>query len=242
MKYAVYSDIHSNLEAFEVVLKDINRQKVDKKIFLGDIVGYGPNPNECIEILKKNADIILAGNHDWAAVGKTDTSYFNPYAKESIEWTAEQLSKENRKFLRNLRPAITLNEFHIFHSTPLEPEQWHYIMTTQDAQENYELLKKDLCFIGHSHQPVVIEFVDKVNIMPFYDLYKQLEKDRKYIVNVGSVGQPRDANPDSCYLIYDSKARSFEYRRIEYNIEKVQKKMKKHRLPQYLIERLAYGR
>ncbi|GMT41763.1 MAG: metallophosphoesterase [bacterium] len=242
MKIAVYSDIHSNLGAFEAVLKDLNRQKVDMKIFLGDIVGYGPNPNECIDLVKENADVILGGNHDWAAVGLTDTSYFNPFAKQSLDWTIENLTDENKKFLKSLKPELITEDYHLAHSSPLEPKAWHYMLSIQDAQDNYFHLKKDICFIGHSHQPIILEYVDQKNILPIRDLYKTLNDNRKYLVNVGSVGQPRDSNPDACYLTLNTKTRDVEYRRVEYDIKKCQKLMIKHNLPQYLIDRIAIGR
>lgn len=242
MKIAIYSDVHSNLEAFNAVLKDIQRQNVDQKIFLGDIVGYGPNPNECIELMKENADYILAGNHDWAAVGLTDTSYFNIYANASLDWTISALSDENKEFLKEQKPRIVLDGIHIAHSTPRDPEQWNYIMTLQDASHNYDYIEKDFCFIGHSHQPVIVEMVDASNILPIRDIYKTLEPNRRYIINVGSVGQPRDSNPDACYLTFDTQTKVIEYRRVAYDIKRVQRKMKKQKLPQYLIERLESGR
>ena len=242
MRIAIYSDIHSNMEAFEAVLKDIKRENVDKKVFLGDIVGYGPEPNECIELLKKNADLILAGNHDWAAVGLTDHSYFNPYAKESLFWTIDALTEPNKEWLRSLKPSAQMDGMLFAHSTPHEPEAWHYVLTMQDAMDNYRSLTADLCFVGHSHQPIIIEYIDEVNIMPIRDIYKTLDKNRKYIVNVGSVGQSRDSNPESCYVVYDSKERNIEYRRVEYDVARVQKKMEKNNLPRYLIDRLALGR
>ncbi len=242
MRIAIYSDVHGNLEAFEGVLKDIKREDVDKKVFLGDIVGYGPNPNECIELLRENADVILAGNHDWAAVGLTDSEYFNPYAKASLFWTMEALTDVNKAFLKELSPTKMEDAIQFAHSTPLEPQEWRYILTMQDATDNYDSLEKDLCFVGHSHQPVIIEYADAANIVPIRDIYKTLEKNRKYIVNVGSVGQSRDSNPDSCYVVYDSKTQNIEFRRVEYDVARVQKKMEKHKLPQYLIERLGLGR
>lgn len=242
MKIAIFSDIHSNLEAFKAVLNDIDRQNVDQKLFLGDIVGYGPNPNECIELLQENSDVALGGNHDWAAVGLTDDSYFNQYARESMQWTIETLTDENKEYLKTLKPDQVLDSIQIVHSTPLEPPEWHYIMSIQDAQENYPMLEKDLCFIGHSHQPVIIECMDGTNIQPIRDMYKTLEKNRKYIINVGSVGQPRDSNPDACYLIYEMDTGDIQFRRVDYDIKRVQKKMARKKLPQYLIDRIAIGR
>jgi predicted phosphodiesterase len=242
MRVAIYSDIHGNLEALSSVLKDMKREEVDKKYCLGDIVGYGPNPNECIETVKENAEIILAGNHDWAAVGLTDKTYFNPYALESLNWTINQLTDGNKEFLKTLLPNAIAGDLELAHSTPLEPSQWRYILSMQDARDNYLSMETKLCFIGHSHIPSIIEFADESNIIPIFDIYKVLEKNRKYLINVGSVGQPRDSNREACYIVYDDKERNVEYRRVEYDIERVQKKMKKHNLPEYFIRRLSEGR
>jgi predicted phosphodiesterase len=242
MRIALYSDVHGNLEALNAVLKDMNREEVDKKYCLGDLVGYGPNPNECIETVRENAEIILAGNHDWAAVGLTAKTYFNPYALESLEWTIKQLTDENREFLKTLVPNAIAGDLELAHATPLEPTQWRYILSLQDAMDNYLSMETKLCFIGHSHIPSIMEFADENNIIPIYDIYKVLEKNRKYLINVGSVGQPRDSNREACYLVYDDKERNVEYRRVEYEIAKVQKKMKKHKFPEYIIKRLSEGR
>ena len=242
MIYAIFSDIHANMEAFEAVLNDIKRQKVDSNVFLGDIVGYGPNPNECIELLRENCDVIISGNHDAAVTGDTNTTFFNSYARESVIWTVKTITKENLAFLKTLKSSDILEDFQVAHSTPFEPDSWSYLTSLQDAHENYQTLERDVCFIGHSHQPLIIEFVDEVNVLPIKDMYKTLNKNRKYIINAGSVGQPRDMNPEACYMTYDTKTGTIEYRRVEYNIEKVQKKMKKHELPAYLIDRLSIGR
>lgn len=242
MIYTILSDVHANLEAFEAVLEDMKRQKIDRKIFLGDVVGYGPNPNECIELLRENCDVIICGNHDSAVTGKTDTAFFNSYARESAIWTAKVLTKENMDFLKTLKSSTILDDFQIAHSTPFKPDSWSYLTSLQDAHENYQTLERHVCFIGHTHQPLIIEFVDEVNVLPIKDMYKTLNKNRKYIINAGSVGQPRDMNPEACYMTFDTKTDTIEYRRVEYNIERVQKKMHKHELPRYLIDRLSIGR
>jgi predicted phosphodiesterase len=242
MKIAIYSDVHSNLEALEAVFKDMKREEPDKKFFLGDAVGYGPNPNECVEFIRENSDVVLAGNHDWAAVGMTDHSYFNPYAKDSILWTMDVLTEANKAYLKTLLPYGISDNVQLAHSSPLSPEEWSYVHSLQDAMDNYPALKKDVCFIGHSHLPVIMEYADAANILPIHDIYKTLEKHRKYVINVGSVGQPRDSNREACYLVYDDKIRNIEYRRVEYDVARVQKKMTKLKLPEHLIRRLAEGR
>lgn len=242
MKIAVYSDVHGNLEALTAVLKDMKRESPDKSYFLGDSVGYGPNPNECVEIIRETSEVVLAGNHDWAAVGLTDQTNFNPHALESLKWTIKTLTDANKAYLKTLSPSAMAGNVQLAHSTPVAPEEWRYILTIQDAMDNYSALKKNLCFVGHSHQPVIMEYVDASNLVPIRDLYKTLEVNRKYLINVGSVGQPRDSNRDACYLVYDEKERNVEYRRVEYDFTKTQKKMTKLKLPEYLIRRLGEGR
>src|SRR3990172_12337150 len=156
MKYAIISDIHGNLEALESVLDDIERRKVDSILCLGDIIGYGPNPNECVELIKSKAKIILAGNHDYAPLGKIDISYFNPWARSAIEWTRGELSEESVEFLLSLPLKAEIDGFTIVHATPYHPQEWNYIITIGDAIKNFPEFKNQICFIGHSHVPMII--------------------------------------------------------------------------------------
>jgi len=156
VRYAIFSDIHSNLEAFQVINKFIETENIDKRIFLGDIVGYGANPNECIELLRKSADIVLGGNRNNTTIKKTDISCFNEYAKAAILWTRKVLSQENKNYLAALPVIDTFKEITIAHSSPWEPSVWHYIVNIRDARNNFEYFDTQLCFIGHSHHPVTI--------------------------------------------------------------------------------------
>ena len=242
MRYALISDIHSNLEAFEAVLKDIESAGVDNTLFLGDIVGYGPDPNECMDLLLKVADLSLGGNHDWAAVGMTSSDYFNPYAKSAMDWTIEVLRDDHKDFLKRTRAIDTFDGIQVAHSSPLNPEQWRYIMTQKDAVENYPYLQGEICFVGHSHQPIIIECAGPTDIKAFRVKQMSLNPEMKYLVNIGSVGQPRDSNPDSSWVIYDSDLGSVEFRRVSYDISVTQKKMSDIGLAKYLIDRLSQGR
>lgn len=242
MRYAFVSDIHSNIEAFEAVLEDIERVSPDRILFLGDIVGYGPNPNECIDKLLQVADVSLGGNHDWAAVGKTPDDYFNPFAKAAVDWTVKTLREDNKDFLLRTKASGSFDGFQVAHSTPFMPEEWRYIMSQKEAVENYQSIESQLCFIGHSHQPLIIEYADPSSVKVYREHSFQFDPGRKYIVNVGSVGQPRDANPDSCWALYDSDEHTIQYHRVPYDIQSVQKKMEEVGLPRYLIDRLAQGR
>lgn len=239
--FAIISDVHANLEALNTVLRKIEEDNVDAILFLGDSVGYGPEPDECIEVLTGSAKILLAGNHDRAAAGLSDMSSFNPYAKAAIEWTRDKMSKENIAFLKELPLTAEINENDMFlvHSTPKEPEQWHYLTFEHDARVNFKYFEQIICFLGHSHIPFIVEASPGGNIRFHYRL-TEIKDNCRYIVNAGSVGQPRDGNPDAAYALM--KGNTVEIKRVSYDIVLTQKKMRKAGLPSYLIERLAVGR
>jgi len=241
MQIIILSDVHGNLEALMAVLCDIrNLRDKGEVFFLGDSVGYGPDPSECIKVIREEADIILAGNHDRAVTGRADISYFNPYARAAVEWTQEVLSGDEKAFLDSLPVFVRLKEqgIYLVHSTPKEPEQWHYLLTTWDAYVNFHLFDERICFIGHSHQPVIIEMEPAGEILLYRDRV-ELREGCRYIVNVGSVGQPRDGNPDASYALFDDSM--IEIKRVPYDIVSTQQKMRRAGLPEYLIERLSKG-
>jgi len=240
MRYAVISDVHSNLEALEAVLKDIRKREIEKVFFLGDAVGYGPNPNECVEILKENCEVLLAGNHDWASLGITDIEYFNEYAKEAILWTIKVLNEKNRKTLSTFPITKLMKKENILfvHSTPKEPEQWHYLLTLWDAEINFHYFDQRICILGHSHQPFVIEKFPSGEMIT-HRREARLGKGERYIINAGSVGQPRDRDPRACYVVLEGER--VEFIRVPYPVEKTQKKMSEAGLPSLLIQRLSEG-
>jgi diadenosine tetraphosphatase ApaH/serine/threonine PP2A family protein phosphatase len=241
MHFAVISDVHANLDALIAVMEDIKQRKMEDIFFLGDAVGYGPNPNECIDLLKKNCKVLLAGNHDWGALGITDITHFNEYARYAIEWTKHVLTEEAGRILRSLPLKEELRERDIFlvHSTPRAPEEWHYLLTLWDAEINFHYFQNKFCFLGHSHQPFILEMEPTGELVTYREMATIRESSR-YIINVGSIGQPRDGDPRACYtIIEDSKV---EMVRVEYDVEGVQNKMMKERLPYPLIERLSVGR
>ena len=248
MRYAVIADVHANLEALKAVLKDIKKRKIESILFLGDAVGYGPNPNKCIEVLQeivsestRTEKVSLMGNHDSAVIGLTDLEYFNPNARTAIEWTKDVLTHENRIFLKYLPLVNSLKHDSIFlvHATPKEPEQWHYLLTKQDAYINFHFFTEKICLIGHSHQPSIIEQSPEGELVVYKDKADIKDKHR-YIINVGSVGQPRDGNPDAAYALLNEN--SIEIKRVSYDILSTQKKMRGAGLPLSLIEKLARGR
>lgn len=241
MRYAVLSDVHSNLEALEAVLHDVGIRKSEDILFLGDAVGYGPNPNECIELLVKNCKILLAGNHDWGVIGQTDITYFNEYAREAIEWTRDVLTGKNRKTLGSfpVTEMIEKGDMLLVHSTPKEPQEWHYLLTLWDAEINFHYFSNKFCFLGHSHYPFIIERLPSGELVTYKEAASKGQSER-YIMNVGSVGQPRDGDPRASYAIVDDE--KMEIIRVPYDIEAVQKKMREAGLPALLIERLSAGR
>jgi predicted phosphodiesterase len=240
MRYAVIADVHGNLEALEAVLKKLKEESFDALLFLGDSVGYGPNPNECVEVLKKKAQVLLAGNHDRAVVGLADTKFFNPHAKTAIEWTQEVLQDKNKKFLASLSIEKHLkdDDLCLVHSTPKEPEEWHYLISSWDAYINFNFFSEKICLIGHSHVPAIIEEPSEGKINIFH-IRAKIKEDCRYIINAGSVGQPRDGDPRAAYVILTEN--SAEIKRVPYDILLTQKKMRDTGLPAYLINRLPKG-
>lgn len=240
MHYAVISDVHANLEALEAVLDDIKNRKIENILFLGDVVGYGPNPNECTKLLKDFCKVLLAGNHDYAVLGLTDIEYFNEYARAAVEWTSSIITKQNLSALEALPLIKVLKRDNILlvHSTPKGPQEWHYLLTLWDAENNFHYFEEKICFLGHSHYPFIIERLPSGEMITYKNDVR-LGKAERYIINVGSVGQPRDGNPRACYAIIDDE--KVEFIRVKYDIEKTQRKMHNVRLPLPLIERLERG-
>ncbi len=243
MKYAIISDIHSNWEAFQTVIEAIKEEKVDKYLFVGDIVGYAANPCECITEFKKLKCVAIAGNHDWGAVELSSMENFNSYAKEAIQWTMTQLSEKDKEFLRKLPLVQTTDDITLVHSTLLDPEKWEYIRSTFQAHKSIDIQKTSVLFAGHSHVPIT--FFEPSQIKGPIKIAKektiQIQEDYKYFINVGSVGQPRDGDPRACYAIYDKKKQTVEIKRIEYDVKKAQEKILEAGLPPKLAERLECG-
>lgn len=240
MHYAVLSDVHANIEALEAVLHDIEKRRIKKIIFLGDAVGYGPNPNECIDIIKDRCTIMLAGNHDYAVAGLTDANCFNDYARLAVEWTLSVITEANLDLLKTLPISKTLDKNNVLlvHSTPKNPEEWHYLLTLYDAETSFHYFDQKICFLGHSHYPLIIERLLSGE-MTICKIETKIRKEERYIINVGSVGQPRDGDPRASYaVVTDGKV---ELIRVKYDIEKTQGKMLKAGIPLPLITRLEKG-
>ena len=242
MKWAILSDVHGNLEALQVALADLHREGAGKIAFLGDAVGYGANPGECLLLLREQTEFWVAGNHDWGAVGLTDVSYFNTAAKAAVQWTGGQLSEEDRAFLLH-RPLVHQAAGITFvHGTPNEPGEWNYIFTFPEAEQAFGALTGELAFIGHSHRPVILAKGEKGKVTALEREAAVLEKETRYIINVGSVGQPRDGNPRAAYGLYDEGERKFLLKRVPYDIPTAQQKIIRAGLPTSLAQRLSEGR
>ena len=242
MRYAIISDIHANLAAFQSVLADIKKRGgADKYWHLGDVVGYGPDPHECIESLRRLDSICIVGNHDLAAIGKIGTEEFNPDAAASCRWTAKQLNSSDIAYLEKLPLIIVEGDFTLVHGSPRDPV-WEYLLTTSLARENFTCFKTQFCLVGHSHVPLVFrsEAGGEVSGRRFLTEISLRSKDR-VILNPGGVGQPRDGEPQAAYAIYDSETGLITPFRVPYDIKATQAKMTRLGLPDSLISRLSYG-
>jgi len=242
MQFAILADIHSNLAAFEAVLEDLEKRGGFDKIWcLGDIVGYGPEPNACIKLLRQFDHSCVAGNHDWAAIGNIDIIDFNEDAALANQWTAKQLNEDGKNYLHSLPLRVTEHDFSMAHGSPREPI-WEYLFSTRLAEENLSYFTTPFCLVGHSHIPLMFE--ESQNGL----LLHQLKNDEtielagnRLIINPGSVGQPRDHDPRASYILYNSDDNTISHFRVDYDIETTQQKMTELNLPEFLICRLNHG-
>ena len=240
MKYGILGDIHANLEAFEAVISEMERQGVKKFISVGDLVGYGANPRECIDRVREIDAVVVAGNHDFAAVDKLNIDFFNTYARESALWTRAALRDKDRDFIKSLKLIEYCDNFTVVHSSLYMPELFEYIQTSYDAHLSFEQQTTPLSFLGHSHVPV--NFFKRKNVSFNMETEVKLEDGVKAMINVGSIGQPRDENPDAVCVVYDSTAMKIVITRVRYDVEKTASKIVGAGLPEILAERLKYGR
>jgi predicted phosphodiesterase len=241
MKYGILGDIHANLEALEAVVEEMGKHGVEKYVSVGDLVGYGANPVECIDLVRNQLKaVVTAGNHDFAAVDKLNIDFFNAYARESALWTRKTLPEEHKQYIRSLKLVEYCDNFTVVHSTLYSPELFEYIQTSYDAHLSFEQQTTPLSFMGHSHVPV--NFFKRKNVSFNMDTEVKLDETTKIMVNVGSIGQPRDENPDAVCVVYDSDEGLIRVTRVRYDVEKAAKKIISSGLPEILAERLKYGR
>jgi diadenosine tetraphosphatase ApaH/serine/threonine PP2A family protein phosphatase len=242
VRYLIISDIHANLAALEAVLDDA--PQFDEVWCLGDLVGYGPRPNECIRRVRALPHTGLAGNHDWAALEKLDLNSFNPIARTANEWTQRELTSGSRVYLNGLSTSLQLDDFTLAHASPREPV-WEYILDASTAYQNFEHFSTPFCLVGHTHVPVLFELDEESNrcrlLLPPFPEPLKLGAHRS-IINPGSVGQPRDGDPRAAYGVLDTDEMTFEFRRVAYPIQATQERMRAQGLPQRLIDRLRVGR
>jgi len=241
MKYAILSDIHGNLEALRSVLAEIRRYEVEKYICLGDIVGYGANPNECLRLLQSLNPYAVLGNHDAAVCGLIGLENFTPLASQAIIWTTRELKSAGKEYLASLPLVRSLGDITIFHSNLASPADWRYIKKPRETYSSFEKLTGWLGFFGHSHRPAIFQkneqWVDYVIETEF-----PLSREEQYLINVGSVGQPRDRDPRASFAVFDNESGELKIIRVKYPIRKAQKKIRAAGLPERLAARLAEGK
>lgn len=240
MKYAIIADIHANLEALQVVLEDIKTQRCTHYACLGDVVGYNANPKECLDIIRSMGMPCVKGNHDEYCSIESNLEGFNPHAAEAVNWTRRQLTEEDRQWLRDLKYIRLVASFSVVHATLDGPQRWGYVFDRLAAAASFTYQNTTVCFFGHTHVPVAF-IRDTVVRGGTYSKFK-VEPGRKYFINVGSVGQPRDNNPKAAYVTYDLDEGLIELHRLDYDIPAAQAKIRAAGLPERLAERLAVGR
>lgn len=242
MLIAIISDIHSNLEALQKTVELIKERKVDRIVCLGDIVGYGANPKECLKIVSELTPHILMGNHDQAAVNLRYTENFTPYARAAAIWTHNILSKSEKDKLLSLPLYLEIDGFTFVHASPHKPNEWNYIATEEEAFYNFQHMKTNICFIGHSHiAEIFTDDYDSFNI-PKYSEPIKLSHENKYIINSGSIGQPRNLDWRLSFGVLTTQTMEFEFVRSEYDVKTASRKILDAKLPRYLAERILIGR
>jgi predicted phosphodiesterase len=242
MRILIISDIHSNLAALAMVLESAEEQGYDRVWCLGDIVGYGPDPNECVAEVRNLEALSIAGNHDWGALGKIPLDDFNPDAQKASLWTRDQLTPESTLYLEQCPELRIEDDFTLAHGSPRHPI-WEYIQLPSVAAANFAHFETPYCLVGHTHVPVIYRALDGLGAdMRFPSLEGPLDlAEGRLIINPGSVGQPRDGDPRASYAILDDEAATIQFYRVDYPIDQTQAKMMDAGLPRRLAARLALG-
>lgn len=232
MKSAFLSDIHSNLSALENVCSYLDAQKIETVYCLGDIVGYGPRPDDCITLIRQRCSGVVAGNHDWALIDRIALKRFTADGEKSLRWSRKHVSRENSEFLESLPLSTTTGNFTLAHATPADPESWDYIVTRESALKAFAGFGTQFCCVGHTHVPAIIDHT--AELRPFTTT-------GRFLINVGSVGQPRDGDPRTSFGVYDAEAGTFEIVRLEYDVASTVEAMRREGLPRGLSDRLLRG-
>ncbi len=262
MKIAVLSDVHGNFEALQSVLAFLKERSINKIINLGDTIGYGPDPIRCLEYFMymsgKNADItddekeylssfsadVLMGNHDAACVGFSDMSYFNEHAMQAIIWTRGQLQDSHAMFIKNLPYQYRWDTYYFYHATPEDVEKWYYLDSVPMAREYFKKAEREIIFVGHTHKLYLFIYNNangKVSGAYPQKSVWNIDPNYRYIINPGSVGQPRDGNYMASFMIIDTVTKELTIERVDYDVKTTQAKMMQAKLPYVLAERLALG-
>ena len=240
MRYAIVSDVHANLEALEAVLADARARGVDDMVCLGDFVGYGASPNECVGRLRPRIEAAVLGNHDQAVFDPAWLESFNPEAAAAAEWTAATLERGHLDYLRALPFSVPWRGARLVHGSPADPPAWNYVFTPAEAMHEMAACPEPVCFVGHSHVPGTFE-LEARRARYTRELVIEGKRERRYLIVVPSVGQPRDGDPRAGYLVWDDQAWTFEHVRLDYDLEWAIRRIVEAGLPRSLGERLRYG-
>ncbi len=241
MRYAIFSDVHSNLEALEAVVSACKKEAIDKYFCAGDVIGYAASPNKCVEIVRQLTMITVAGNHDWAAVNLFFLDSFNSDARESLLWTQRALTSESKLFLESLTPVYRNNELTLVHATLNNSREFNYLQDVSSAEESFVLQDTSVCFLGHTHIAGIFVSDSKGKVNYSEQAVLNLSQGNKYIVNVGSVGQPRDTDPRAAYCIYDTQKKTIKIKRVVYDVKSARNRIIEAGLPSALGNRLLTG-
>jgi diadenosine tetraphosphatase ApaH/serine/threonine PP2A family protein phosphatase len=241
IRYGLVSDIHGNWEALSAVLAHLEEERVGSILCLGDVVGYGADPVACLDEITRVASSFVAGNHDHAAAGLLDYDWFNPFARVAAQWTARQLSRRALSTIQNLPLVQTIEDATLVHATPVDPAAWGYLIDREDGLAAFKSYSTRLCFIGHSHLPAVWGVGPEGHHFSRAMASINLDPGTRYLINVGSVGQPRDGDPRASCAVWDTDAGRVEIHRVLYDIETAQSKIRAAGLPRLLADRLAHG-
>lgn len=243
MRYGIFSDIHSNLEAMTRVAAAMKADGAEDFLCLGDLVGYYANPVETIDLIRSlDCWKLVMGNHDAACIGRTSLSKFNQAAADAITWTRARLKPSHLRFLESLRMREEIGEIQLVHSSPLQAEEWHYLTSLEEIERNFRYFAGFICFFGHVHKPFVAEQDAEGRVRMLEGPDFKLDPKCRYLVNTGSVGQPRDGDPRTCYLLYDSSAKTLSIKRLEYDHGATAKKTLEAGLAEFLAQRLTSGK
>ncbi len=245
MRYAILSDVHANLEALSAVLADADQEGATAILGLGDLVGYGADPMACVDAIGARGARLVAGNHEWGAVGLTDVGWFNPAARAAILWTRDRLARDASRYLAALPLTATVEDATLVHASPRNPDEWDYLTSADEGFDVFDAFDTRLCFVGHSHRPAVWSLgsggPDHAAAFRAWPVRIALENGRRYVINVGSVGQPRDRDARAAYAIWDVDRREVEIRRVAYDHRATAAKILGAGLPRLLADRLARG-